>query len=380
MCRESGAIMILLTGGAGFIGSNLVRHLIGAGETVVNLDKLTYAGNLQNLAFIDSDRHIFVKGDIADQELVSQLLTQYTPWAVINLAAESHVDRSIHDPECFIQTNVVGTFRLLRASLAYWTDLSSDQKSAFRFLHVSTDEVYGSLSAGDPPFSENMPYAPNSPYAASKAGSDHLVRSFVQTYGLPVLTTNCSNNYGPYQFPEKLIPLAIHRALAGKTIPVYGDGKNIRDWLYVSDHCDAIERVLSSGRLGETYNIGASCERPNIEIVRRICTLVDEARPRRDGESYGQQISFVTDRPGHDLRYGIDASKIRSELGWRPKESFETGLRKTVNWYLNNQEWVKNVTTGEYRDWIAAQYSGNAEDPQRDHSSRRVGDAALPSH
>ena len=300
--------------------------------------------------------------------------------AVINLAAESHVDRSIHDPECFIQTNVVGTFRLLKASHGYWANLPSDQKSAFRFLHVSTDEVYGSLNADDAPFSERTPYAPNSPYAASKAASDHLVRSFVHTYGLPVVTTNCSNNYGPYQFPEKLIPLAIHRALAGKAIPVYGDGKNIRDWLYVSDHCAAIERVLSYGRLGETYNIGASCEKPNIEIVRRICAILDEERPRDDGKPYAQQISFIKDRPGHDLRYGIDASKIRSELGWKPKEGFETGLRKTVNWYLANQEWVRNVTAGAYHDWISVQYSGNTENPQRDHSGGRIGNAALPSH
>ena len=372
--------MILVTGGAGFIGSNLVRHLIGAGETVVNLDKLTYAGNLQNLASIDRDKHNFVNGDIADHELVSSVLNQHTPRAVINLAAESHVDRSIHDSESFIQTNVVGTFRLLRASLSYWVNLPSDRKSAFRFLHVSTDEVYGSLNAGDAPFSERTPYAPNSPYAASKAASDHLVRSFGHTYGLPVVTTNCSNNYGPYQFPEKLIPLAIHRALAGKPIPVYGDGKNIRDWLYVSDHCAAIERVLSDGRRGETYNIGGTCEKPNIEIVRRICAIHDEERPREDGRSYAQQISFVKDRPGHDLRYGIDAGKIRDELGWEPRERFETGLRKTVNWYLVNQEWVKNVTTGPYHDWISVQYSGSPEEPQRDHSGRRIGDAALPSH
>ena len=274
----------------------------------------------------------------------------------------------------------MGTFRLLKASLGYWADLPSDQKSAFRFLHVSTDEVYGSLNADDAPFSESTPYAPNSPYAASKAASDHLVRSFVHTYGLPVVTTNCSNNYGPYQFPEKLIPLVIHNALAGKTIPVYGDGKNIRDWLYVSDHCAAIERVLSGGRLGETYNIGASCEKPNIEIVRLICAILDEERPRDDGKSYRQQISFVKDRPGHDLRYAIDAGKIRDELGWKPKESFETGLRKTVNWYLTNQEWVRNVTTGAYRDWISVQYGGSREEPQRDHSGGRIGNAALPSH
>ena len=273
----------------------------------------------------------------------------------------------------------MGTFRLLKASLGYWADLPSDQKSTFRFLHISTDEVYGSLNVDDAPFSERTPYAPNSPYAASKAASDHLVRSFVHTYGLPVVTTNCSNNYGPYQFPEKLIPLTIHRALAGEAIPVYGDGKNIRDWLHVSDHCAAIERVLSRGRLGETYNIGASCEKPNIEIVRRICTILDEERPRDDGKSYTQQISFVKDRPGHDLRYSIDAGKVRGELGWEPRESFETGLRKTVNWYLTNQEWVRNVTRGAYGAWLSIQY-GNAEDAQRDHPGGRIGNAALSSH
>ena len=372
--------MILITGGAGFIGSNLVHYLIASGETVVDLDKLTYAGNLQNLVSIAADKHIFVKGDIADQELVSRLLAQYRPQAVVSLAAESHVDRSIHDPECFIQTNVVGTFRLLNASLNYWSGLSGDQRSAFRFLHVSTDEVYGSLDTDGAPFNERTPYAPNSPYAASKAASDHLVRSFVHTYGLPVVTTNCSNNYGPYQFPEKLIPLTIHRALAGDTIPVYGNGRNIRDWLYVTDHCAAIERVLSRGRVGETYNIGASCEKQNIEIVKQICAILDEERPRPDGKSYAQQISFVKDRPGHDLRYAIDASKIRSELGWRPSESFDTGLHKTVNWYLTNQEWVRNVTTGAYRDWIAAQYSCGRDEAQGHHSGGRVGDSALPSH
>jgi dTDP-glucose 4,6-dehydratase len=372
--------MILVTGGAGFIGSNLVRYLIESGETVVNLDKLTYAGNLQNLASIASDKHIFIKGDIADQTLVARLLAQYQPRAVVNLAAESHVDRSIHDPEDFIQTNVVGTLRLLKAALGYWTDLPNLQQSKFRFLHVSTDEVYGSLNADDDPFNECTPYAPNSPYAASKAASDHLVRSFAHTYGLPVLTTNCSNNYGPYQFPEKLIPLTIHQALAGKAIPVYGDGKNIRDWLYVSDHCSAIERVLLSGRLGETYNIGASCEKPNIEVVERICAILDQERPRGDGKSYAQQISFVKDRPGHDLRYGIDAGKIRGELDWAPRETFETGLRKTVNWYLTNQGWVKNVTTGAYREWISIQYNWNSEDPQRDHPGGRIGNAPLPAH
>ncbi len=372
--------MILITGGAGFIGSNLVRHLIGAGETIVNLDKLTYAGSLQNLTSIDSNKHFFFKGDIANENLVSRLLAQYQPRAVINLAAESHVDRSIHNPECFIQTNVVGTFRLLKVSLDYWADLPIDQKSAFRFLHISTDEVYGSLNADDTAFNERTAYAPNSPYAASKAASDHFVRSFVHTYGLPAVTTNCSNNYGPYQFPEKLIPLTIHRALAGEPIPVYGEGKNIRDWLYVSDHCVAIERVLSCGRLGETYNIGASCEKPNIEIVMQVCAILDEERPRNDGRSYAQQVSFVKDRPGHDMRYAIDAAKIREALGWEPREGFETGLRKTVNWYLSNQEWVRNVTSGPYHDWISAQYGASAEESQRDHPGGRIWDAAVSAY
>jgi len=371
--------MILVTGGAGFIGSNLVAYLVESGETVLNLDKLTYAGNLHNLSSIDSGRHVFVEGDIGNQELVFQLLAQYKPRAVINLAAESHVDRSIHDPESFIQTNIVGTFRLLSASQAYWADLPSEQKSEFRFLHVSTDEVYGSLTAEDAPFSESTPYAPNSPYAASKAASDHLVRSYFQTYGLPVVTTNCSNNYGPYQFPEKLIPLVIHNALADKTIPVYGDGQNIRDWLYVSDHCAAIKRVLSGGRLGETYNIGGASEKANIEIVELICAILDEERARRDGKSYKEQIAFVKDRPGHDRRYAIDARKIRDELGWEPKESFATGLRKTVNWYLKNQDWVRNVTTGAYRDWIDVQYDTRREGTQGSHSRRRLGDTTLPA-
>ena len=372
--------MILVTGGAGFIGSNLVQYLIGLGENVLNFDKLTYAGNLTNLSSVVGENHIFVHGDIGDQELVSHLLAQYKPRAILNLAAESHVDRSIHDPESFIQTNIVGTFRLLTAAHAYWADLPNNEKAHFRFLHVSTDEVYGSLSADDARFTETTPYAPNSPYAASKAAADHLVRSFHHTYDFPALTTNCSNNYGPYQFPEKLIPLAIHNALADKPIPVYGDGQNIRDWLYVSDHCAAIERVLSSGRLGETYNIGASSEKRNIEIVQMICTILDELRPRGDGNSYARQIAFVKDRPGHDRRYAIDASKIRSELGWEPKENFTTGLRKTVHWYLSNQDWVTNVTTGAYHDWIAVQYSGRREGTQGAHSGGRFGNTALPSH
>ena len=370
--------MILVTGGAGFIGSNLVRYLSNSGNTVLNLDKLTYAGNLQNLMSIESDKHHFVKGDIADEKLISRLLAEYQPRAIVNLAAESHVDRSIHDPEDFIQTNVVGTLRLLKAALGYWIDLPSQRQLEFRFLHVSTDEVYGSLNGDDVAFNECTPYAPNSPYAASKAASDHLVRAFVHTYGLPVVTTNCSNNYGPYQFPEKLIPLTIHQALGGKEIPVYGDGKNVRDWLYVLDHCSALERVLSSGRLGETYNIGASCEKLNIEVVERVCAILDEERPRSDGKSYSRQISFVKDRPGHDRRYAIDARKICGELRWTPRESFETGLRKTVNWYLANQEWVKNVTSGAYHKWISAQY--NSEEAQRDHSGGRIGHASLPAH
>ena len=372
--------MILVTGGAGFIGSNLVAYLVESGETVLNLDKLTYAGNLQNLSLVDSDRHIFVEGDIGDHELVSRLLAQHQPRAVLNLAAESHVDRSIHHPDSFIQTNIVGTFRLLSASHAYWANLPSEQKLEFRFLHVSTDEVYGSLDAEDAPFSESMPYAPNSPYAASKGAADHLVRSYFKTYGLPVLTTNCSNNYGPYQFPEKLIPLVIHNALSGKTIPVYGDGQNIRDWLYVSDHCAAIKCVLSGGRLGETYNIGGASEKTNIEVVELICSILDEERARSDGKSYKEQIIFVTDRPGHDRRYAIDARKIRAELGWEPKESFNTGIRKTIKWYLGNQDWVKNVTTGAYRDWIAVQYDNRGEGTQGSHSRGRIGHAAVPSH
>jgi dTDP-glucose 4,6-dehydratase len=374
--------MILITGGAGFIGSNLVHYLLAEGaQPIVNLDNLTYAGNLQNLSSVSADeRHVFVRGDIADRELISQLLAQYRPRAIVNLAAESHVDRSIHDPESFIRTNVVGTFRLLDAAHAYWAGLPRDEQARFRFLHVSTDEVYGSLGGEALPAAEGAPYAPNSPYAASKAASDHLVRSFRSTYGLPVLTTNCSNNYGPYQFPEKLIPLAIHHALEDKKIPVYGDGRNIRDWLHVEDHCVAIARVLADGRPGETYNVGASNEMPNIAVVKLICGALDEERPRRDGASYAAQIAFVTDRPGHDRRYAIDAGKIRRELGWVPRESFEAGLRKTVRWYLDNQDWVRNVTTGAYRDWIARHYGVGADDPQGDHSGGRVGNAALSAH
>ena len=374
--------MILVTGGAGFIGSSLVRHLLRTlDEPVVNLDKLTYAGNLQNLASVWADRrHVFVHGDIADGALIAGVFAEHQPRAVLNLAAESHVDRSIRDPDSFVQTNVVGTFRLLETAHAYWAALPRERQDRFRFLQVSTDEVYGSLDSAAPPASESSPYAPNSPYAASKAAADHLVRSFHRTYGLPVVTTNCSNNYGPYQFPEKLIPLAIHRALAGEAIPVYGDGGNVRDWLYVDDHCEAIARVLAGGRPGETYNIGATNEVANIALVKLLCGILDEERPRRDGASYAQQITFVTDRPGHDRRYALDAGKIGRELGWTPRESFATGLRKTVRWYLDDQDWVKNVTTGAYRDWIARQYGASADHPQGDHSGRRNGNAALSTH
>ena len=354
---------ILITGAAGFIGANFVLDwLAQSQEPVVNLDKLTYAGNLETLASVQGDdRHIFVQGDIGDNALVARLLAQHRPRAVINFAAESHVDRSIHSPDDFIQTNIVGTFRLLEAVRAYWGNLPSEDKAAFRLLHVSTDEVYGSLGAGDAAFTEQHRYEPNSPYSASKAASDHLVRAYHHTYGLPVLTTNCSNNYGPYHFPEKLIPLMIVNALAGKPLPVYGDGMQIRDWLYVKDHCSAIRRVLEAGKLGEVYNIGGWNEKPNIDIVNTICALLDELRPRADGASYNTQISYVKDRPGHDRRYAIDASKIERDLGWKPAETFDTGIRKTVQWYLANPEWVANVQSGAYRDWVQTQYAGTAE-------------------
>jgi dTDP-glucose 4,6-dehydratase len=350
--------MVLVTGGAGFIGSNLIHDLMSTtSEIVVNVDCLTYAGNLQSLAeFMGNPRHIFLRADIGNIPAISQILKKYRPSAIINLAAESHVDRSIHDPDTFIQTNVVGTLRLLKAVHAYWSSLPGGEKDGFRFLHVSTDEVYGSLDAGAPPFRETTPYAPNSPYAASKAASDHLVRAYYHTYGLPVLTTNCSNNYGPFQFPEKLIPLVIRRALAGEPLPVYGDGQNIRDWLYVADHCAALKRVLERGKPGETYNIGASNERTNLEVLHEICDVLDQGKARRDGKSYRRQITFVKDRPGHDRRYGIDASKIEKELDWKPRETFESGLRQTIRWYLENQEWVANVTSDAYRDWIALNY------------------------
>ena len=350
--------MILVTGGAGFIGANFVLDwLAGSGEPIINLDVLTYAGNLENLESLVGDgRHIFVEGDIGDFTLVTKLLSKYQPRAIINFAAESHVDKSIHGPEEFIQTNVVGTFRLLEAARAYWTGLQGGIKQNFRFLHVSTDEVYGSLAKDAPAFNETHQYEPNSPYSATKAASDHLVRAYHQTYGLPVLTTNCSNNYGPYHFPEKLIPLIIVNALAGKPLPVYGDGQQIRDWLYVTDHCTAIRLVLKAGKVGEVYNIGGWNERTNIDIVHTICKLLDEESTRADGKSYREQITFVADRPGHDRRYAIDASKIERELGWKPAETFDTGIRKTVHWYLENRAWVENVQSGVYRAWVQKNY------------------------
>jgi dTDP-glucose 4,6-dehydratase len=348
--------MLLVTGGAGFIGANFVLDWCAAGdEPIVNLDKLTYAGNLGNLVALKSDpRHVFVRGDIADRPQVEALLAQYAPRAVVNFAAESHVDRSIHGPADFIATNVVGTSVLLETVRDYWCRLAEPERSRFRFLHVSTDEVYGSLGSTDAPFTESSPYAPNSPYAASKAAADHLVRAYRHTYGLPTLTTNCSNNYGPRQFPEKLIPLVIHNALAGKALPIYGDGQNIRDWLYVEDHCAAIRAVLEGGRLGETYNIGAGAEKANLEVVRTLCSILSQVRP---GREYASQIAFVKDRPGHDRRYAIDASKIRRELGWRPRESFESGLARTVRWYLGNDAWLAAVTSKEYQKWISLQYA-----------------------
>ena len=350
---------ILVTGAAGFIGSNFVLDwLEQSNEPVVNLDLLTYAGNLENLKELEGDpRYQFVFGNIGDRELVSKLLADTQPRAVINFAAESHVDRSIHGPGDFIQTNIVGTFNLLESVRGYWNDLPDAEKAAFRFLHVSTDEVYGSLSKEDPPFSETNPYEPNSPYSASKAASDHLVRAWHHTYGLPVLTTNCSNNYGPYHFPEKLIPLCILNALNGKPLPIYGDGQQIRDWLYVKDHCSAIRRVLEAGKLGETYNVGGWNEKANLDVVNTLCSILDELQPRADGQSYATQITFVQDRPGHDRRYAIDARKLEKELGWKPQETFETGIRKTVQWYLDNQAWVNHVTSGEYRNWVETQYA-----------------------
>ena len=350
---------ILVTGGAGFIGSNFILDWLQCqSEPVVNLDKLTYAGNLKNLSSLNGDkRHVFHHGDIGDFETVSRLLSEYDPRAIVNFAAESHVDRSIHGPIAFIETNVLGTCRILDAARNHWDALAEPEKSRFRFLHVSTDEVYGSLDTDAPPFAETLRYEPNSPYSASKASSDHLVRAYHQTYGLPVLTTNCSNNYGSYQFPEKLIPLVIHNALAGKPLPIYGDGRQVRDWLFVSDHCAAIRRVLEAGRTGEVYNIGGLNEKTNLETVHTVCDHLDAIRPKADGGSYRSQITYVDDRPGHNRRYAIDASKIERELGWTPDETFESGMRKTVRWYLDHRDWVAGITSGEYRNWIRKQYA-----------------------
>lgn len=350
--------MILVTGGAGFIGANFILDWIAAERSpVVNLDKLTYAGNLDNLAALKDDaRHIFVRGDIGDSALVGKLLREHRPRAIVHFAAESHVDRSIHGPADFIETNINGTFRLLEAAREYWNGLPDAERAAFRFLHVSTDEVYGSLGPDDAPFSETTAYAPNSPYSASKAASDHLVRAYHHTYGLPTLTTNCSNNYGAFQFPEKLIPLMILNALNGKPLPVYGDGQNVRDWLHVGDHCAAIREVLKGGRLGETYNIGGWNEKSNLEVIHTVCAILDEQRPAADGRPYASLITYVKDRPGHDRRYAIDARKLERELGWKPAETFETGIRKTVRWYLDNGAWVANITSGAYREWVSKQY------------------------
>jgi len=350
--------MIFITGGAGFIGSNFVLDWLAKNdEPLINLDKLTYAGNLNNLVSVNKDpRHIFVRGDIGDTAQVAALLAQYKPRAIVHFAAESHVDRSIHGPAAFIETNVNGTFGLLEAVRAYWSDLPTDDKTAFRFLHVSTDEVYGTLGAHDAPFAETSQYAPNSPYSASKAASDHLVRAYHHTYGLPTLTTNCSNNYGPYHFPEKLIPLIIANAQAGKLLPIYGDGQQVRDWLYVSDHCAAIRRVLAAGRPGEVYNIGGWNEKANLDVVYVLCDILDVLSPKKEG-SYRNQITYVADRPGHDRRYAIDARKIERELGWKPAETFETGIRKTVQWYLENQSWVADIQSGDYLKWVDQNYN-----------------------
>lgn len=351
--------MIIVTGGAGFIGANFVLDWLDqeGNQSLINLDALTYAGNLATLQSVqDNPQYQFIKANIGDQARITELLQEYQPSAIINFAAESHVDRSIHGPAEFVQTNIVGTFNLLECARNYWNTLPNPQKSSFRFLHVSTDEVYGSLKPNDPPFTEKHPYEPNSPYSASKAASDHLVRAWYHTYGFPALTTNCSNNYGPYHFPEKLIPLCILNALNDKPLPIYGDGQQIRDWLYVKDHCSAIRTVLEKGTLGETYNIGGWNEKANLDVVKKICTILDELKPRSDNKSYSEQISFVKDRPGHDRRYAIDASKIERELGWKPTETFESGIRKTVEWYIVNTAWVDGVISGQYRDWIANQY------------------------
>lgn len=350
---------IIVTGGAGFIGSNFVLDWLAQhDEPVITLDKLTYAGNPRNLDSLRGDsRHQLIQGDIGDTALVTKLLQEHQPRAVLNFAAESHVDRSIHGPGEFIQTNIVSTFQLLECVRAYFNALPESERNAFRFLHVSTDEVYGTLEAGDAAFTERHQYQPNSPYSASKAASDHLVRAYHHTYGIPVLTTNCSNNYGPYHFPEKLIPLVIHNALGGKPLPIYGDGQQIRDWLYVKDHCSAIRRVLEAGKPGETYNVGGHNEKANLDVVHTICALLDELSPRADGKSYRDQIEFVKDRPGHDRRYAVDAGRIGAELGWKPAETFDSGIRKTVQWYLDNQQWVQDVTSGAYRDWVSKQYT-----------------------
>jgi len=350
--------MLFVTGGAGFIGSNFVHDwLTSTGEPVLNLDKLTYAGNLANLASLkDDSRHVFARADIGDSSNALALLRTHKPRAIVHFAAESHVDRSIHGPAEFIRTNVNGTFSLLEAARAYWKDLTGDESAQFRFLHVSTDEVYGSLTASDPAFRETNQYLPNSPYAASKAASDHLVRAYHHTYGLPVLTTNCSNNYGPYQFPEKLIPLIIQNAVSGKNLPVYGDGLNVRDWLYVADHCTAIREVLARGRVGETYNIGGRAECSNIDVVRTLCKLLDELHPSSPVRPHERLITFVRDRPGHDRRYAMDCAKLENELGWRPSETFESGIRKTVSWYLEHSDWVQNIVSGEYEKWVQLQY------------------------
>jgi dTDP-glucose 4,6-dehydratase len=355
-----GQQMILVTGGVGFIGSNFVlAWLAQTPEPVLNIDKLTYAGNLGNLAGVANDtRHFFVKADICDTARMSELLARHKPRAILHFAAESHVDRSVHGPREFITTNINGTFSLLEAARSYWSDLPEEEKRAFRFLHVSTDEVYGTLGPQEAPFTETNAYAPNSPYAASKAASDHLVRAYHHTYGLPVVTTNCSNNYGPYQFPEKLIPLMIANALAGKALPVYGDGQQVRDWLYVGDHCAAIRTVLARGTIGEVYNIGGWNERANLDVVHVLIELLDDLAPRADGASYRTQIATVRDRPGHDRRYAIDARKIARELGWKPVETFETGIRKTVQWYLANQDWMKDVQSGDYLKWLERNYAG----------------------
>jgi len=350
---------IIVTGAAGFIGSNFVLNWFETqDEKIIALDKLTYAGNLENLKSVETNKNYeFVQGDIGDSKLVSELLQKHQPRAIINFAAESHVDRSIHGPDEFMLTNIMGTYRMLNAVRLFYDELSDKDQNNFRFLHVSTDEVYGTLSAKDPAFKETHKYEPNSPYSASKASSDHLVRAWHHTYGLPVLTTNCSNNYGPYHFPEKLIPLCILKALQGQDLPIYGDGQQVRDWLYVVDHCKGITTVLEKGVVGETYNIGGWNEKANLEVVHTLCDLLDELKPRGDGQSYKEQITFVKDRPGHDRRYAIDATKIANELGWEPEETFESGIRKTVQWYLDNQDWVANVQSGEYKKWLTKNYS-----------------------